>query len=96
MKITVPEKEVEVCDICQREGCLQTCIHCDGRYCLTCNGIMPGCIHKVDVCRKCGKNGIVQAIVEKHVPAITAVLNTRDTEIIEAGQVWQAERAEEA
>lgn len=79
----VPEKEVEVCDLCGRDGYLQTCKACKGRYCLTCDAIITGCVHKLDVCRACGKKPEVLAISEKYVPQLVAVLKSRDAELAE-------------
>jgi len=85
MKVTVPEKEVEVCDLCQHDGYLETCLFCQGKFCLTCHGIIPGCIHKVQVCRKCGGEPALREIVSAYVPRLTEILNERDADIIELG-----------
>lgn len=76
-----PGKEIEVCDSCQRGGFLQTCVVCKGRYCLTCEAIIVGCIHELKVCKKCGDDKAVQAISKKYAPVISAVLKERDVEL---------------
>ena len=81
MKTTIPAKEVELCDICHRDGYLMTCKACGGRYCLLCDAIITGCVHKLDVCRKCGDSEPVQAIAKKYVPQLVAVLKARDAEL---------------
>ena len=77
----VPEKEIEVCDICHRDGYLMTCKACGGRYCLMCHATITGCIHRVDVCRKCGESARVVAIAEKYAPRLVAILKERDAEL---------------
>lgn len=87
MKVTVPAKEIELCDVCHRDSSwLVTCLFCGNRYCLTCEAIISGCIHKVRVCRKCGENETVLAIVEKHAPLIRSVLEARDIELRKSAQ----------
>lgn len=87
MKKTLPPREVELCDCCNREmGYLETCKFCGGRYCLSCRALIPGCIHQVDVCRNCGEEPALVAVVEKYAPLIKSVLEARDIEISEAFQ----------
>lgn len=87
MKKNVPAKEVEFCDFCLREmDYLVTCKACGARHCLSCRAIIAGCIHQVDVCRSCGENAQVLAIVFKHAPLIKEALLARDAEISEAFQ----------
>lgn len=81
MKITIPAKVKEVCDICHGDGFLQTCLTCKGRYCLTCDAIMAGCVHEVDVCRKCSDRQDVQILVKRWAPRISAVIKKRDNQL---------------
>jgi hypothetical protein len=82
MKKTKPATEIELCDICQREtALLDTCPVCKSRYCLTCRAIIPGCIHTVEVCRKCGHKDDVLAVVMAHAPIIQAAIRARNNEI---------------
>lgn len=86
MKITIPEKEIEICDVCQRESSLRldTCLFCGGRYCYTCRAIICGCVHEVDVCRKCDNNPVLLSIVMKHAAIINSAIEARDAEIVSA------------
>ena len=81
MKTIIPKKEVELCDICERDGYLKTCKSCGRVYCLTCEGIVPGCIHAMDVCRICDDDERVRAVSEKYAPRITSILKERDQEL---------------
>lgn len=88
----VPEKEVEVCDLCGRDGYLMTCKSCKGRYCLICEAIIAGCVHKLDVCRACGNKPEVLAISKKYVPQLVAVLKSRDAELAELSNTELTDR----
>lgn len=81
MKIKVPAKTVEACDICKREctGSLLTeCVVCGKEYCHTCEAIMSGCIHQPDVCKRCAENKAVQAAVKTFAPSLVRALKARD------------------
>ena len=82
MKTTIPERVVELCDICKREGHLMTCKACGKMYCFMCDAIVTGCIHKMDICLKCGSDERVNAIAEKYAPLILSVLKNRDKELL--------------
>jgi len=87
MKKTIPQKEVEVCDYCGRDGYLVTCIFCNGRFCLSHGkAIIAGCVHQVPVCQKCGENETVLEIVYRHAPLIDNAIQKRDAEIRKASQ----------
>lgn len=77
MKVKKPATEVEVCDTCQNEGFLQTCLVCGGRYCLTCDGVVMGCWVKADLCRECAKRKDVKKIMENYAAKITPVVQRR-------------------
>lgn len=81
MKTTIPERIVELCDICEREGYLSKCKACGKMYCLTCDALIPGCVHKIDVCLKCGDDEKVNAIAKKYAPLISSILTKRDKEL---------------
>ena len=87
MRAVIPEKIVELCDICEREGYLSKCKACGKMYCLTCEAIIIGCIHEMDVCIKCGNNERVNAIAQKYAPLILSVLKKRDKELLKLGKV---------
>ena len=76
-----PAQQIEVCDCCGRDGYLQTCKACGGKYCIIHNAIITGCIIEVPVCRKCQGRPDVLAIVEKYAPLINAPRKERDAEI---------------
>ena len=78
MKIKKPEQEIEVCDVCQRDGYLQMCQICHGQFCLTHRAILPGCFVSVDVCEPCGKREDVQAVIDRFLPDFKKLVTTRD------------------
>jgi len=78
MKISRPAVRVEVCDTCQREGFLQTCLVCGGRYCLTCSGRVAGCIVPADLCRECAKREDVEKIMERYAAKLTPIVKRRN------------------
>lgn len=81
MKKRIPGKIIEVCDICEREtaGCvLVRCIVCRKQYCITCEAIMVGCVHKPELCRECGRLDKVKAVIDRFVKPLLAVLDRRD------------------
>lgn len=94
MKIKVPAKTEEVCDICHGGGYLQTCKACGCRHCLICDYYLPGCIHKMDVCRKCCDRPEVKALAAKYAPEILRVLKKRDIELAQLSNVQDQPRAE--
>lgn len=95
MKITIPSKETEVCDRCRREGYLQSCIVCGDKFCLTCEGIICGCVHETDVCKKCENEPAVLAVVKKYVPRFMRVVKARDAEFETAGRLVKKTRCAE-
>jgi len=78
MKVKRPAAEVEVCDRCKREGFLQTCLVCGGRYCLTCDGLVMGCMISADLCRECSKREDVLKIMGRYATQIRPVVKRRD------------------
>lgn len=82
MKIKIPSKEVEACDVCRRpDTYLQTCTSCGGRFCLTCDAVIAGCVHGPTICRRCSENPRVLEVVMKYVPALVEVLKKREKEL---------------
>lgn len=77
MKTTIPEKVIEVCDTCRREGFLQRCVVCGGVYCLTCDGIVPGSFGFVEVCRRCAERDDVREICAKYSLRLAPVFRAR-------------------
>ena len=82
MKKIKPKEEVTICDICHREAIIiSKCPVCGCDYCLICDAIIGGCIHKIDICRKCGKREDVQEISKKYAPKIARVILARSKEL---------------
>lgn len=82
MRKTIPEHEIKICDVCHRESnYLDTCPVCGREYCIVCEAIISGCIHKVEVCRMCGDMHEVMDIAERFAPKIKAVLLEREAEL---------------
>jgi hypothetical protein len=79
VKVKVPAKTVEVCDICKKESSFLTvCTACGKEYCHICEAIHPGCIHQPRICRECDKlEGVSNAIDSFTEPLIT-LLKRRD------------------
>lgn len=82
MKIKVPAKTVEACDICQRQvggGLLSKCVVCGKEYCHICEAIMCGCIHQPKICEHCGANEKVKSVVQRFAKPILTLILKRDT-----------------
>ncbi len=77
MRITKPERVVEVCDICHGEGFLKTCPVCGKQFCLVCEGIMAGCWVGPDVCQRCSRRSDVREAVELYAKRITPIIRER-------------------
>ena len=86
MKKTMPKKTVEVCDFCQREGCLETCHVCGREYCLTCNGIVTASWGFLTLCRKCAGRDDVQAICDRYAEQLTPVFKRRTAALKRLGR----------
>jgi len=85
-----PAQEIEVCDICGRDGYLKTCKACGGKYCLLHNAIIPGCVIEVPVCQKCRAREDVLAIVKKYSPLIDHPRRQRDRDISSLNTTMEA------
>ncbi len=89
MKVKIPSKTVEVCDLCRREipsGCWSKCIICKKEYCRTCEAIIGGCIHQPKLCRECSKRDAVYDVVQRFASRIQRVLDDRDAAMVKAGK----------
>lgn len=79
MKIKIPAKTVEACDICQHEGCfLRRCLVCQREFCLTCQAIMAGCMIQPKVCKECDDRDDVRAVVERYSHDFVKTYKLRD------------------
>ncbi len=82
MKVKLPAREVECCDRCRRSDVLlQTCIACGARYCLACNGVVPGCMVSADLCYECTSDGMVWDLVRKYGQRILPIVRERDAKL---------------
>jgi hypothetical protein len=95
MKTEIPARTAEVCDRCHREGFLQTCIRCGGRYCLTCDGIVAGCVVSPDVCRECSHDPVVVKLCEEYSPKLQKLVEERDAKIGKAKKKTKPNSARE-
>lgn len=86
MKVTVPEKTVEVCDCCNREGFLQTCEVCQIAYCLTCEGLVIGSGGFTRLCRKCSERDEVKALCERYAEQLRPIYRKRSAALKRLGQ----------
>jgi hypothetical protein len=81
MKIKIPAVEKEVCDICGRDGILETCVVCGNRYCLICHCYLPGCMVRPDVCKKCDSRADVNQISKRFGLLIHDLCKQREAEL---------------
>lgn len=79
MKIKIPSKTVDACDICGRESSFLTkCVVCGKDYCNTCEAIICGCIHHPDLCKECRRCPEVEGVVDRFVKPLLAILHRRN------------------
>jgi len=66
MKIKIPSKTIEVCDICEKQSSagFENCLVCNKQFCWTCRAILVGCMLSPLVCKKCGDREDVIEIVK--------------------------------
>lgn len=85
MKIMIPAeeaREIEVCDFCKDEKtALWTCPVCHRQFCISCEGIIGGCVIQPDVCKKCARREDVNAIVDSYVEKLRPILDRRKEEL---------------
>jgi hypothetical protein len=81
-KQVIPARQVETCDLCNRESTsLTACLVCGREYCFLCEGLISGCIVMPDICRNCARHEPVAKTVLKFSPKIKAVFRLRDRAI---------------
>lgn len=79
MRVKVPAKTVEVCDICGRQTTiLEKCIVCKKDYCVVCVAYLPGCYIAPDVCKKCDDRPDVVKAVARYSAAFAKLYKLRD------------------
>ena len=79
MKIKIPSKTVEVCDLCQREtGVLTKCVICGKQYCYMCHPYLPGCMIEPHVCKKCDDRKDVQKVVQRYSHDFVKIFKLRE------------------
>lgn len=79
MKIKIPSKTVEACDICHRETkCLDKCLLCGKEYCYVCEPYLPGCRIKPNVCKNCDDRDDVKRVVAKYAKEFTRIDKLRE------------------
>ena len=81
MKLKIPAQVKEVCDFCQRDGVLRTCLVCGKEFCLSCQSMIAGCMVRPKICKECDDRKDVQAIVSRYGWKISAVRDKRDAEL---------------
>lgn len=78
MRTTLPEKTVEVCDFCHREGYLKECDVCGRSFCLTHEGIVGQCWGFTTLCRECCHRDAVKEICARYAKRLTAIYRQRN------------------
>ncbi len=79
MKKKIPAHQIEVCDICHRDGYLQKCIVCQGQYCISHGGTVMGSYGFVDCCTDCARRDDVNKICSKYSKKLTVIYKERQT-----------------
>lgn len=79
MKTTIPEKTVDVCDFCHREGYLETCDVCGRQFCLIDNGIVAGSYGSMDICKECARRDDVHKVCERYAKQLKPIYKRRMT-----------------
>ena len=86
MKTTIPERTVEVCDRCRREGYLQTCEVCGAKFCLTCQGIVGQCWGFTELCRECAHRDDVKELCHFYAKQLTPIFKRRHEALVRLGK----------
>lgn len=78
------EVVVSACDICEQETAgwaLTKCERCGAEYCRSCDGVLPGCVHHPEVCKRCEQ--VVAGIVAAYGKQLAAIVRKRSRAIKE-------------
>lgn len=79
MKLKVPSKTVEACDLCRREtSVLTTCVICGKEYCYMCHPYLPGCMIEPHVCKKCDDRDDVKKVVARYSQNFVRIFKLRE------------------
>lgn len=81
MKVTIPEREIEVCDRCNKEGFLDRCHVCGDTYCLTCEGTVAGSGGFTTLCRKCAERDDVKSICDEFARQLSVIYDRRQKKL---------------
>ena len=94
MRKTIPEKTVEVCDLCGRDACLRTCQVCGRQLCLVCEGTVAGSWGFLDICRDCSDLDDVRALCAKYADKLTPIFQQRQEALRRLGKTILVTRTE--
>lgn len=86
MKLTVPAKVVDCCDLCRRHGSsifLKKCLVCQRECCVACAGSVLSSVVGPDVCQACANLPYVEEICDRYAMRLLELLKQRDAEICE-------------
>jgi hypothetical protein len=61
-------KTVEVCDFCEKEGWLQTCVVCRRKYCILHKAVIIGDVFSQQICKGCENREDIKKIIKKYFP----------------------------
>lgn len=80
MRIKVPSKTVDCCDVCKRESTvMDKCVCCGKDYCYTCRAIVFRCIHQPEICKQCGDIPAVLLAIQEMTESLCKLLKARDS-----------------
>ena len=79
MKIKIPAKTVEACDLCKNEtSALETCTVCGKQFCYMCHPYLPGCMIQPHVCKECDDREDVKKLVERYSHDFVKIFKLRE------------------
>lgn len=86
MKQAKTIKTVNVCSFCQQEGYLQICDICGKSFCISDQGIVPGCWGYTSICRDCANRKDVIKICERYAAELNNIYLNRNAELKRLGK----------
>ena len=78
MRTTIPQKTVEVCDFCNREGYLRECHVCGRSFCLVDEGLVGQCWGFTKLCCECSQRDDVGKICERYAKRLAPLYRQRE------------------